>query len=95
MYIHPSFSLPFVLERFLDTLGKEIYNAASPIWREDFNQTQEALTVQSPAGSSETSSHSPDGSSSIPAGPDSVPMESGKLSAVTVINPWYTCTRGL
>lgn len=45
--------------RFLGWLENEIFSASSPIWREDFNQTPEALTVPSPAGSSLTPSPSP------------------------------------
>ena len=64
--------------RFLSILENEIYNASSPIWREDFNQTPEALTVPSPVGSSSiTPSHSPSGPSSVPTGPGSVPIRSG------------------
>ena len=47
------------LSRFLGWLEHEIFNGNSPIWREDFNQTPEALTVPSPAGSSVTPSPSP------------------------------------
>ena len=64
--------------RFLSILENEIYNASSPIWREDFNQTPEALTAPSPASSSITPSHSPAGPSSVPAGPGSVSSRSGK-----------------
>jgi histone acetyltransferase len=63
--------------KFLSILENEIYNASSPIWREDFNQTPEALTVPSPVGSSSiTPSHSPSGPSSVPTGPGSVPIRS-------------------
>ncbi len=40
-------------------LEQEIYNSSSPIWREDFNQTPDALAIPSPAGSSITPTHSP------------------------------------
>lgn len=47
------------LLRFLSLLEQEIYNSLSPIWREDFNQTPEALAIPSPAGSSITPTASP------------------------------------
>ena len=65
-----------IFSRFLSILENEIYNASSPIWREDFNQTPEALTVPSPA--SITPSHSPAGPSSVPTGPGSVPTRSSE-----------------
>ena len=49
----------FLFHRFLSLLEQEIYNPQSPIWREDFNQTPEALAIPSPAGSSITPTSSP------------------------------------
>lgn len=43
----------------MSVLEQEIYNSQSPIWREDFNQTPEALAIPSPAGSSITPTSSP------------------------------------
>ena len=78
MYVYECVCVCANFYRFLSILENEIYNASSPIWREDFNQTPEALTVPSPAGSSITPSHSPGGLSSVPAGPGSVPTRSGR-----------------
>ena len=49
----------FLCFRFLNYLENEIFNANSPIWHTDYNQTPEALTVASPAGSSKTPTPSP------------------------------------
>lgn len=60
--------------RFLSLLEQEIYNSHSPIWREDYNQTPEALAIiPSPAGSSITPTSSP------AAGPASDLSRMGKL----------------
>ena len=64
--------------RFLSLLEQEIYNSSSPIWREDFNQTPEALAIPSPAGSSVTPTPSP------AAGPASNASRIGKLKQVEV-----------
>ncbi|KAL5496772.1 hypothetical protein EMCRGX_G013130 [Ephydatia muelleri] len=45
--------------RFLGQLETELFNAGSPIWKEDFNQTPEALSIPSPACSTIISTPSP------------------------------------
>ena len=66
--------------RFLALLETELFNS-SPIWREDFNQTPEAIAVSmktpsSPAASIASPATSVRVSSEIPGGPGSVKQES-------------------
>lgn len=61
-FLPPFPLLPLLTSRFLSLLENEIYSPSSPIWREDFNQTPEALAIPSPGGSSKTPTPSPAGS---------------------------------
>ena len=66
--------------RFLSLLETELYNT-SPIWREDFNQTPEAIvasmkTPSSPAASVASPATSVRMQSEVPGGPGSVKQES-------------------
>ncbi len=65
----------------MSLLEQGIYNPSAPIWREDFNQTPEALGIPSPAGSFVTPTPSP------AAGPASNCSRIGKIILIFELKP--------